>query len=233
MTTLAEIRSKSTWGQIFEGQSQHAMMAILMTAGLCSLLVGGEDAPTLLGLSATGWAVLSAALAVIHQSIVAVVFRLQLHKNMMSALLGPLDMKIWAMIFMPLLAARPLSVIMVGWADDVPISDYRSAEIVVGLILLAVAIWGMHSTLVHFTLPRALGGDHFRDEYLAMPKVTGGVFNYTDNGMYGVVFLGLWGIALVFGSWNALVVALFQQGYIWVHMYCTEAPDLKRMFPAA
>ena len=230
MPKLDDIRARSTWGQILEGQPQHAMMAILMTAGMCTLLQGAADAPRLFGLTATGWAVLSVALAVIHQSIVAIVFRLELHKNLMTRLLGPLDMKVWAMIFMPLLAARPITVFMTGWADSVPITGYRSVEIILGLALLAPAIWGMHSTIVHFTLPRALGGDHFREEIRALPKVTGGVFSYTDNGMYGVVFLGLWGIALLFGSWNALVLALFQQGYIWVHMYCTEAPDLRLMY---
>ncbi|MBZ0128280.1 MAG: phosphatidylethanolamine N-methyltransferase family protein [Rhodobacteraceae bacterium] len=230
MPTLSDIRARSTWGQIIEGQPQHAMMAVLMASGACALMISPEDAPTLLGLSATCWAITSIALALIHQIIVAIVFRLQLHRNLLSRLFGAADMKIWAVIFMPLLIARPLTVILTGWADTVPITGYRSAEILLGLALLAPAIWAMHSTLVHFTLPRALGGDHFREEIRALPKVTGGAFNHTDNAMYGVVFTGLWGIALLFGSWNALVLALFQQGYIWVHMYCTEAPDLRRMY---
>ncbi|MCB1367132.1 MAG: hypothetical protein KDK00_05175 [Rhodobacteraceae bacterium] len=230
MPTLSDIRARSTWGQIIEGQPQHAMMAVLMSAGACALMIAPEYAPTLLGLSATCWAATSIALALIHQIIVAIVFRLQLHRNLLSRLFGAADMKIWAVIFMPLLIARPLTVILTGWADTVPITGYRSAEILLGLALLVPAIWAMHSTLVHFTLPRALGGDHFREEIRALPKVTGGAFNHTDNAMYGVVFTGLWGIALLFGSWNALVLALFQQGYIWVHMYCTEAPDLRRMY---
>ena len=63
-----------------------------------------------------------------------------------------------------------------------------------------------------------------------MPLVNKGIFRYTKNGMYGVVFLGLWGIALLFGSWNALALALFQHAYIWVHMYCTEAPDMRFIY---
>ena len=38
------------------------------------------------------------------------------------------------------------------------------------------------------------------------------------------------GIAMLFGYWNALVVAVFQHAYIWVHMYCTEAPDMARIY---
>ena len=229
MATPSQIRARFRWRHIFEGQAQHLLLAIVLTAGAVSLLEGAQDAPRLLGLNALGWAMLSIVLALIHQAVVAVVFRLQLHRNLFTRLFGDNDMKIWAMIFLPLLIARPVSLIMTGWADTVPITGFRSLEIILSLPLLALAGWAMHSTLVHFTIPRALGGDHFREELRALPKVTGGVFNHTDNGMYGVVFLGLWGIALLFGSWNALVLALFQHAYIWVHMYCTEAPDLQHM----
>ena len=51
-----------------------------------------------------------------------------------------------------------------------------------------------------------------------------------DGAMYGVAFLGLWGIALLLGSWQALVVAAFQHAYIWVHMYTVEAPDMRLLF---
>lgn len=229
MATLNDIRKQTAWQQLVEGQPQHAMIAILLTIGACSLLISPRDVPTLLGLTTIDWALTGITLALIHQIIVAIVFRLQLHHNLLSRLFGEKDMQFWALIFLPLLVVRPLSLIMTGWADTIPISGYRTLEIAFGLALLAPAIWGMYSSLTHFTLKRALGGDHFREDIRALPKVTGGIFNYTDNGMYGVVFLGLWGIALLFGSWNALVLALFQHAYIWVHMYCTEAPDMRHL----
>lgn len=230
MSRLENIRAKSTWGHIIEGQVQHAGIVTLMALGAMALLVTPADAPTLWGLTAQCWAVISILLAILHQAIVAVVFRLQLHKNLLSRLLGDRDLTIWSMIFLPLLALRLLSLIMVGWADNVAITTFRWGEVVLGLMLLAPALWAMHSTLVHFTLRRAVGGDHFRDEIAELPMVTKGAFAYTNNAMYGVVFLGLWAVALLFGSWNALVVALFQHAYIWVHMYCTETPDMRRIY---
>ncbi len=209
---------------------QHAAIAALMWIGADALLVRPESAPRLLGLTATGWANVSITLAVLHQMVVAVVFRLQLHRNMMTRLFADRDMTVWRLVFMPLLIARPITVILTGWADPVPITDWRSAEIVSGAVLLAIAIWGMHSVLKYFTIPRALGGDHFRDSFAAMPLVQQGAFKYTSNAMYCIVFLGLWGIALLFGSWNALVLALFQHAFIWVHMYCTEKPDMEWIY---
>ncbi|OUS34170.1 hypothetical protein A9Q94_17155 [Rhodobacterales bacterium 56_14_T64] len=230
MSRLDDIRATSSWQDLFEGQPQHLGFAVMLSAGAMSLLVSPQDAPRLLGLSSTGWATLSIALAVVHQIIVALVFRLQLHRNLLSRWLGDRDMVVWRLIFMPLLVARPLSLIMAAWADTTAITNYRAPEILFGTVLLAASVWALHSVIVHFTILRALGGDHFRDEIAALPLVSEGVFKYTSNGMYGVAFLGLWGIALLFGSWNALVLALFQHCYIWVHMYCTESPDMRWIY---
>lgn len=230
MSLLDAIRTRSRLKDILEGQPQHLGLAILLTVGVLALLQDHPHAPRLLGLTSVGWAKLSIALALMHQVIVAFVFRMQLHRNLLTRMFGERDMVVWRAIFMPFLVARPLTVIMVGWADVPSLTGYRGIELVVGAALVALAIWTMHSVIVYFTLPRALGGDHFRDEYAAMPLVREGMFKYTDNAMYGVVFLGLWGIALMFGSWNALVLALFQQSYIWVHMYCTEKPDMEWIY---
>lgn len=230
MSRLDDIRATSSWKDLLEGQPQHLGFAVLLSAGAMSLLVLPQDAPHILGLSSTGWAKLSIALAVVHQVIVALVFRLQLHRNLISRWLGDRDMVVWRVIFLPLLVARPLSLIMAGWADTSAITGYRPVEILVGAVLLGLSVWALHSVITYFSIPRALGGDHFRDEIAALPLVSEGVFKYTSSGMYGVAFLGLWGIALLFGSWNALVLALFQHCYIWVHMYCTESPDMRWIY---
>ena len=233
MSKLEQIRAASNWRQITEGQAQHLGIVTLMALGAFSLLIEPEGARHLLGLTGKGWAITSISLAILHQIVTAFGFRLQLHKALLSRLFGDRDMHIWAMIFMPLLALRPITIILTGWADEVAITGLRPVEIVLGLALLAPALWGMHSTIVHFTLRRAFGGDHFRDAIIALPMVNKGMFAYTSNAMYGVVFLGFWAIALLFGSWNALIVALFQHAYIWVHMYCTEAPDMRRIYSTA
>lgn len=230
MSRLKEIRAQSTWRDITEGQPQQIAIFALMALGAVSLLQAPPDAPTFLLLTSYEWAVVSIVLAGLHQMVVAIGFRLQLHRNWLTNLFGDRDMHVWAMIFMPLLAARPITLILIGWSDTTAITEWRAPEIALGLALIGVAIWGMHSVLVYFTLPRALGGDHFRDSYGDMPLVREGAFRFTANAMYVIVFLGLWGIALGFGSWNALVVALFQHAFIWVHMYCTEGPDMRWIY---
>ncbi len=97
--------------------------------------------------------------------------------------------------------------------------------VVVGVGLLIPAVWATHSVVKYFGIARAHGGDHFFERYRAMPMVREGAFRHSSNAMYALVFLALWGIALITGSRAALAVALFQHAYIWVHWCCTEQPD--------
>jgi hypothetical protein len=161
---------------------------------------------------------------------VAVVFRLQLHLNIMVRMFGDNALKIWGAMFLPLLIGRPLILLIAGVAYAGSLSGSRSLQLIAGTLLMLPAIYGMHSVIKYFTINRALGGDHFYDKVTNMPMVAEGIFKYSSNAMYSFVFLGLWGIALLTASWNALVLALFNHAYIWVHMYCTEDPDMRIIY---
>jgi len=224
MRSLADIRTRTPKREIFRGQMQHAMIAVLITAGACSLLKGSDT--RYLGLNPIAWGNLAIAVSLFHQSMVALVFRLQLHLDLMNRLFGERALKIWGAMFLPFLIARPVVLLVAGLADAGSLSGDRTLQLFAGVAMLVPAIWGMHSVIRYFTISRALGGDHFHDHFANMPMVTQGAFRYSQNAMYTFVFLGLWGIALLTGSWNALVLALFNHAYIWVHMYCTERPDM-------
>ena len=230
MGRLETIRANATFKDIIQGQLLHIGLIILMVFGAFALLMPSFSDPTFLGWDTQDWAVCSIILAVILQIIVAIVFRFELYKGLMTRIFRDQAMKVWAVIFLPLLVARPITIIITGWLDPNSITRFRSIEVIVGIALIVLAIATMHSVVKYFTIRRALGADHFDNDVIAMPLVTKGMFKYTSNGMYGIVFLGLWGIALSFGSWNALVVALFQHAYIWVHMYLTEKPDMDRIY---
>ena len=141
-------------------------------------------------------------------------------------------MAIWAAVFLPLLLARPLTVILTGLIDTQPITGWRVPEMLLGLALIAVAAWAMRSTLKHFTLRRALGGDHFREEIRRLPEGDRRRLRSTPTtACMASSSSGLWGICRAASArgtrWSS---ALFQHAYIWVHMYCTEAPDMRRLY---
>ena len=213
---------------LFQGQLQHLMLVILLVAGALALLRDGAGG--FLGLTSRSWAQITIAAAILHQVLVVLVWRSQLHFALMTRLFGQHALTVWGAMFLPLLFARPLLLLATGLAGPGSLPGPRLLQLVLGVALLLPAIWGAHSVARYFTIPRALGGDHFEDRFLNMPLVREGLFKYSQNAMYGIIFLGLWGLALLAGSWNATVLALFMHAYIWVHMYCTEAPDMALLY---
>lgn len=78
---------------------------------------------------------------------------------------------------------------------------------------------------------RAFGLDHFKpEEFKNKSFVKKGIFKYTSNGMYIYGFLILYTPGLILLSKAALLAALFNHLYIWVHYYFTELPDIKLIY---
>ena len=99
------------------------------------------------------------------------------------------------------------------------------------LILLIPGVYGQYSVFKYFGINRAFGIDHFKPEkYKNKRFVKKGIFKYTPNGMYKFVFLLLWIPGILFQSKAALIAALFQHIYIWIHYYFTELPDMKFIY---
>lgn len=230
MSRLDAIRARSNWRDMLEGQGQHLALLVLILCGAAWLLDRTVPQGRFLGLSSLGWAWASIWLAVAHQVIVAIVFRLQLHRGLLTRQLGRNDLGLWAVLFMPLLLARPVSITITAVLDHGSLGLWRPVSIGLGLALLLPAAMTLHSVHRHFGFARAMGGDHFRDMYQRMPRVRDGMFRYSDNAMYTFGFMGLWAIALLFGSTQALIVALVQHAYIWVHMYTVETPDMRWLY---
>jgi hypothetical protein len=98
------------------------------------------------------------------------------------------------------------------------------------LILAAPTFYLFYSVKRYFGFRRAFGIDHFDEAYRSLPMVRKGIFRFTPNGMYAFGFFLLWIPGLWFGSRAALCVAAFNHLYIWVHYYCTERPDMRRIY---
>ena len=87
-----------------------------------------------------------------------------------------------------------------------------------------------YSVLKYFTLRRALGIDHFDATYRNAPLVRQGMFRYSRNAMYVFGIAILWLPGLLLASKAALLAALFNHLYIWVHYYTVELPDMRTIY---
>ena len=225
--SIAEAQSPSFF---FKRQGWHllsiAVMVVLSWAFAAPALGDGEW----LGTADTTWFWQSISLVVVHQALVWLVFRAQLGWGLFSRLFGRADLVVWAVLFMPLLVARPLLLFALALSDRGSLALSRPVSLTIGLVLLVPTIYTLWSVGHYFSLVRALGGDHFRLKYRQMPLVRQGAYRWSGNAMYAFAFFGLWSIALLTGSLAALSLALFQHVTIWAHYYCTEEPDMMLIY---
>jgi hypothetical protein len=215
---------------LFAGQLQHWLLLTCLLPGAMCLARPALDDASWLGIADRTWFQAVLVLVIVHQVVVWLVFRLQLVYALFSRLFGKHDLLVWGILFYPMLLARPILTLALGIADLGSLGSYRGVQTVIGLALLVPAVYTLWSVVEYFGMTRALGGDHFRQHYRDMPLVRKGAFKYSQNAMYSFVFLVFWAIALLTHSRAALAAALFQHAYIWVHMYCTEAPDMRLIY---
>lgn len=132
---------------------------------------------------------------------------------------------------MVLFIARPLTVLGLAAANHGTLSVPFWLTGLLSLLFFALGVYLFYSVIKYFGMERALGIDHFEpDVYRDKPFVKGGIFRWTSNAMYLFGFLLLWIPGLLFLSKAALLAALFNHLYIWVHYYFTEAPDIRFIY---
>ena len=215
----------------FHGQLQHLLFILALVPGALYLAEPALQEGAWMGFSARQWLHAMLAVAVLHQLVVALVFRGQLVFSAMTRIFGRYDLTAWGILFMPFLLLRVITLAGLGLATQHSLELHQGIALPAGILLLVPALYTIWSVFRYFGLARALGGDHFRQKYREMPLVKKGAFRYSSNAMYAFAFLLLWAIALFTRSQAALAGALFQHAYIWVHWYCTEKPDMEKIFP--
>jgi len=217
---------------IFQYQAWH----LISLLGLLFLLKTyiSQNPSMLMGsyfnISASTWFWLAIAVPIAHQTYVMLVWRFELYQRSFTKRWGiEKAFKFYTIGFSILFGSRLISIIFLAISSQntlsiEPIYAYTAAAIITPLV-----IYLFYSVKRYFTMARAYGIDHF-DPHYHEPYVKQGIFKYTDNGMYvfGLMILYLPGLLLF--SKAALLAALFNHIYIWVHFYCTEQPDMQTIY---
>ena len=208
-----------------------ALMALLVLVYRITETDRAILAGSFLDLSTRFWLGLTLVVPVVHQMYVLICWRSELYRRSMTKSFGSKAFSIYKTGFAVLFALRPVSLICLGIsnANSLEIDPYLSYTL--AILLLLPSLYLFYSVRKYFGINRAFGIDHFdperfRDESL----VKRGIFRYTANGMYVFGFLLLWSLAFFFSSKAALVGALFNHAYIWVHYFFTERPDMRKIY---
>ncbi|MDR1951996.1 MAG: phosphatidylethanolamine N-methyltransferase family protein [Elusimicrobiota bacterium] len=183
------------------------------------------------GISSNTWFVFAISIPVVHQFYVWFCWRIELYYKKISSTLGrQRGFSYYAAGFAILIILRLLTIIALAISNQKTLSLNPIIAAIIGIIFLIPSLYLIYSIARYFGFRRAFGIDHFDESYRNAPLVKKGIFRFSNNAMYIYGFLLLWVPGLFLLSSAALVAALFNHLYIWVHYYCTELPDMRFIY---
>jgi len=216
---------------MFEGQARHYVLLVILLAAAALLADQATLAGEWAGQPTLFWLAVAIAVPILHQVYVWYLWRLELVRGWLSQRFGrERGFVAYAVGFSILFVSRLLSMLSLS------VSNRHSYEIspliatIVSFLLLLPSLYLFYSVRKYFGLRRAFGIDHFDSSYAAVPFVRRGIFRFSSNAMYVFGFLILWIPGVLLGSRAGLLAAFFNHAYIWVHYYCTELPDIRRIY---
>tara|TARA_B100001741_G_scaffold153533_1_gene126845 strand:- start:524 stop:1204 length:681 start_codon:yes stop_codon:yes gene_type:complete len=219
--------------KILHKQSWHILFLIILLLGINFVIKSDNQIVygNLWKIKTQSWLYLTIFFAIVHQTYVLICWRYELFYKGLSNLLKKNAFKFYKIGFTILILLRPILIIILSISNKMTIPIGNNLSYFICLILLIPGIYGQYSVFKYFGINRAFGIDHFKPEkYKNRTFVKKGIFKYTPNGMYKFVFLLLWIPGILFQSKAALIAALFQHIYIWIHYYFTELPDMKFIY---
>jgi len=219
--------------KIWKYQFWHILILAILLLALNFLYktTSGFLEGSLWNISTKSWFVAAVLLPIIHQFYVLIFWRSELYYKSISKLFGKNGFKIYKIGFAILILSRPVLITLLAIANAATININPVFTYLLSIILLIPAIYLFYSVRTYFGIDRAMGIDHFHPEkYRNKPFVKKGIFKYTGNGMYIYGFFILWIPGILLQSKAALLLALFNHIYIWVHYYFTELPDIKIIY---
>jgi len=215
---------------MFEKQGWHVLFLVILLVGVIAFTHGDVMIGSFWGITTKAWLWVAVIIPVVHQVFVWLFWRLELHHGLITRWFGENGFSMYKIGFTILFAARPISILILGISNANTLTCPPVLMYAVASVLLIPGLYTMYSVAHYFGMDRAYGIDHFDLTYRDKPFVKQGMFKYTDNAMYKFGFLILWSIALFTLSKAALLMAVFNHLYVWVHFYFTALPDIRHIY---
>lgn len=216
--------------KIFEKQFWHLIFLLILIYGIKIYYDNSILEGEFWGLSTKIWLICSVGIAILHQIYVLIVWRLELFYSLISKIFGKAGFTLYAIGFSIMFISRLLLITALGISSRYSFSLNPIISYSIAILLMMIVIYLMYSVIKYFGFKRAYGIDHFVRSFGDKPFVKQGIFRFSNNAMYKFGLLVLWLPGLLLFSKPALIAALFQYIYIWVHYYCTELPDMKHIY---
>jgi hypothetical protein len=218
---------------ILKNQFGHLILLLALLFGVYKVI---ETNPFILignlwGVETKIWFYIAIASPIFHQVYVLITWRLELHYKSITAAFGLAGFDFFKKGFAILIMSRLVTIAFLAISNANTLKINENLSYLISFLLFIPTVYLFYSVTKYFGMDRAFGIDHFYPEKIMdTPIIKKGIFKYTSNGMYVFGFFILWIPAFLFQSKAALVVALFNHLYIWVHYYFTELPDMKIIY---
>lgn len=186
----------------------------------------------LFGLTTQFWTITAIAIGILHQVYVMICWRFELKSRWITKKWGPHGFKLYVIGFFILFTGRIISIIFVAIANRQSLNVSPVILYILAGIITFPMVWAMYSVVRYFGVYRAAGADHFDPSYREKPFEKRGIYKYTKNGMYIYALLIIWIPGLLFASKTALLLALFNHLYVWIHYFTVELPDIREIYPS-
>ena len=216
--------------KVLEKQLWHLISLAILIYGVTVFVNNSNLDGEFWGITTKIWLICSIGIAIIHQIYVLIIWRLELYYSHISKIFGKAGFTLYAVGFTILFIPRLLIIITLGISSKNSLTLDPIISYSLAILLSMIVIYLMYSVLKYFGFKRAYGIDHFDRSFGDKPFVKQGIFRFSNNAMYKFGLLILWMPGLLLFSKPALIAALFQHIYIWVHYYFTEAPDMKHIY---
>ena len=224
---------KNSTQRILERQGYHiAVLAVLV--GLFWWTAGVEPfrGGAFLGIPTPTWLLVAFLVPTVHQVVLTVWWRTRLERDT-SKPARRAEFIGYLVFFFVLFVGRMATIVPLAISNAGAIAVGPPIRVAVAVLFFVPSAYLFYSVFAYFGLVRAAGADHFDPAYQTKPFVRRGIFRFTSNGMYTYGLLVLWIPGIVLASPAAILVAAFQHVYIWVHYFCTELPDMRRIYGRA
>lgn len=221
--------------KVLKHQHWHLLCLLLLLLGLCFIITGDYAILTgeLWGINSKILFIAALLAPILHQIYVLICWRAELFNKSLSRAFGQNAFKLYKAGFALLFASRLVTIILLAISSSHTLNINRTIAYVIAGILFFPSMYLFYSVKKYFSMDRAFGIDHFYPEkFKNAPFVKKGMFKYSSNAMYVYGFLILWIPGFLWLSKAALLLALFNHIYIWVHYYFTELPDIKHIYRA-
>ncbi len=212
---------------MFERQGLHLTLIALLVVAV-ALAAGRSDGGEFLGLPERLWLWFSIGSAIAHQGYVTLAWRAELHHRALSERFGPRAYILYLCGFADLAGWRIATLVLLALANRGAWALAPGLRVAAAALFAGLLAWLASDITRHLGWRRALGSDHFPGPTRAL--VREGMWGRIENPIYTLGPLILYLPGLLLNAPLALLSAAFQHAALWVHWYCTERPDMSRLY---